>query len=206
MALNYWTECPKCNKCQGCNKCQTCDNCETYCQSSQKASTYIKTFQKFYNYELDENNNYKASCLDQGQTIVIKADDWNNLISFIDQAYDLGTLGKATTKPSLSSVQKTQAISHTDYNQIAKAFALGSDALNIEVKKDDIIYGTYFSQLQNYAINSFLLMPMQCNTKNQCSATDCNTCQHCNDSNCQACNNNNKSNCCKCNTCQQNNK
>ena len=203
---NFWTSCNSCNECQACNKCQTCNICETYCQSSQKASSYIKTFQKFYSYEFDKDNNYKASCLNQGQTITIKASDWNNLISFIKQAYSLGTLGKTDKVPVLSSVQKAQVISHTDYNQVAQAFELGSKALNITVKENDIIYGTYFSQLQDYAINSFLLMPNQCNNKNQCHPdTECNACQACN-SNCQACNNNNKSNCCNCNTCQKGNK
>lgn len=182
MASTLRRTCCQNSKCQS---CQTCDSCETYCQKGQKVSDHVKTFTDFFQIE---NNKLKSACLSSGQTIIIRAVDWNNLISFIKSGYQLGDVG-TTTPPNLRTVKQNDPIYADDYNDIAKAFKLGSEALSTRVAKDNLIYGTYFTELKNYALNDFKLKADQCASPNQC--TKCNGCDHCD--------HDDQPYCCKCN-------
>lgn len=168
-----------------CLTCQICDACQTYCQTSQKVSDHVKTFTDFFQVE---NNKLKSACLNSGQTIIIRAVDWNNLISFIKSGYQLGNVG-TTTPPKLRTVEQNDPIYADDYNDIAKAFKLGSEALSTRVAKDNLIYGTYFTELKNYALKNFKLKEDQCASPDQCTKCNrCNRCDHEDTSYCCACN------------------
>lgn len=177
-----------CTSCQGCNSCQgTCDTCQSFCENGGQ---YVGSFSF-------------GQCVSAGQIFLTKT-KWNNLIDYINDAYDRGTK-KDGGDSGLPSSDPNDYMTASMFNKVSSALRnLGSSYTNLSVSQGDIIYGSYFETLEDYADN-LKYKRNQCNICNVDCDVSCDSCQGCN--RCQGCNGSSQSiSCCSsCNTCQSDN-
>lgn len=184
--------CMACNNgCESRNTCPNICNCEI-CQidcntaqlvcsvGSQIAKDNITTF----------SGNFGCT-LSKDVTINITAKNWNDLINFLKQSYNI--TGRPKTVPdlasSISTVKSGDIITAKAYNEVATAFGglyseNTSPALVNGGKDGTIISADIFKALIN-KWNIFKLNKSQCLTCND-KCQGCNKCQRCNK--CESCN------------------
>lgn len=169
--MSKQTSCTCNSGCQNCNNgCQSCQNtCETICLTNQ----YVSSVPDIGSFSF-------SSCVSSGETIRLAASDWNNLIAYIEEAYNYGNKGKSPV-PTMTAAESGQLIYKTTYNQVASALNLGSSDFPT-LPSDEahpVIYGKYFTNIEDYTKDSFKFNLSQC--------FDCNKCQFCNGA-CEHCN------------------
>lgn len=181
--MSKQTSCTCNSGCQNCNNgCQSCEKgaCETVCLVNQ----YVSSVPDIGSFSF-------SSCVKSGETIRLTASDWNNLIAHIEKAYNYGNKGKNPV-PAMTAAESGQLIYKTTYNQVASALNLGSSDFP-SLPSDEahpVIYGKYFSDIEDYTKTKFQFAGTQCFGCNQCQF--CNgACEYCN-SGCQpSCNSGN---------------
>lgn len=226
--------CSNCNvDCQNLNTCQSCNSCESCNSSCNAGAGACNTIQAFCSIGGQSVGGFSfGSCVSSDQFIDIDS-SWNGLLSYINAAYAKGSSSLSNGAQSGSGVsgsgnagssglpnidtsfkntdsQKKGFITANMFNQIAAALGgLGSSGPNTSVKSNDIIYGSYFEQLETYA-NILQYQTTQCDNCNAGCNVKCNTCLKCNEENCGTCNGSCQSHspsysdslyCCSCDVC-----
>lgn len=181
--------CSVCNSCEKCDDgCQVCDTCQRGCQSSQAfcavGSQVVGSFS--FNQDLDTDDEFFTKA------------NWNRLITYIRNAYSKGRKQNGGDS-GLPSSDSNQFMTADMFNKVSAALGgLGSSGPRRRVTKEQIIYGSYFKDLESYA-DSLEYKSNQCDSCNSSCDVTCLGCQTC-DSGCEKCN---IQNCGKCNgSCQ----
>lgn len=189
--------CQSCNNCQGCNSCQSCN---TACNS-----VGCNTIQAFCSIGGQSVGSFDFNqCVSAGQTFLTKA-NWNRLITYIRNAYAEGTKQNGGDSGLPASDTNTYMTADV-FNKVSAALGgLGSTGPSRRVKAKsatddgDVVYGSYFEDLESYA-NNLKYKTNQCDNCNTGCNVTCTGCQKCNSGGCQ---NNSPTNCCSsCNSPQ----
>lgn len=213
--------CQRCNSgCQSqnsCTFCNSCQSCNTNCNGSvcNTKQNFCSTDQFVGSFSFGQ---------DLGtDDIFLTKNNWNKIFTFINNAYLEGSTslvnrarsGNGVKNPGnggdsgLPNSDPNEFMTAQMFNDVSEALGnLGNIGPSRRVVKDvDMIYGSYFQDLENYADN-LLFKTTQCDNCNVACNVQCNTCLKCNaNDNCGACNNgcqnHSPSSCCSsCNTCQ----
>lgn len=161
-----------CQSCQGCNKCQKCNTgCNIDCNTSQSFCNIGK--QEVGSFSFD-------ACLAADETIAITKTKWNALYKYIYNAYHKGSESNMSGSCKIGSSSSDTYLTASGYNEVAKALSgLGSSGVSRRVSVGDLIYGSYYQELED-AADGLLYDESQCNTcDSKCQG--CNVCQSCND-------------------------
>ena len=157
------TYCASCDSCQGCDTCQGCDSCLAFCETGGQNSRNGFSFGK---------------CIATGQAMTpdgsgFSRTNWNAAISQINSVFNRGSVSNA----SWATISTTGATYMTanEFKRVASAANYTSDHGNIY--SGAIIYGTYFSRLEN-AVANLNYKSNQCNHCNS-GCNDCVTCDSC---------------------------
>lgn len=175
-------ECVSCDGCEGCNTCQGCISCESFCENGGQNSRNGFSFGK---------------CIATGQAITsdntgFSRTDWNNAINRINSVFRTGVYDASWATISTTGATYLTA---DEFKRVATAADYTSD--NGNIYSGAIIYGTYFSRLEN-AIANLKYKWNQCNT---CDS-NCDDCVNC-DGGCNAgAEKETNEYCCSCDTCQ----
>lgn len=180
--------CSKCNSCESCNvNCNGsgCNTIQTFCVSNQKVGSFS------FNQPIGTDE------------LFLKKTNWNRLITHINNAYAKGSASLSNNAQSGTGVRNpgnggNSGLPDSDendfmtadmFNKVSIALGnLGSAGPSRRVVADvDIVYGSYFKDLENYA-NNLQYKSSQCNNCNAGCNVKCNTCLVCNVENCGACN------------------
>ena len=205
-SCNYGNTCSKCNSCESCNvNCNgaSCNTIQAFCSTSGQSAGGFSFNQPIGKDEL-----------------FLTKTNWNRLITYIREAYNKGSnsltnnaqSGNGVSSPGKGGdsglpVSDTNIFMTADmFNKVSSALGgLGSSGPSRRVQTDvDIVYGSYFKDLETYA-NNLNYKKTQCNNCNAGCNVKCNTCLVCNVENCGACNGtcqtHSSNNCCS-STCQ----
>lgn len=176
MSIEY-----SCTACiSGCNSgCNTCNSCNIViglCNSCQTASEYLNDF----NWTDNEKHTTRSTLTASTDTFFTK-NEWNSLINYIKNAYNLGTKHSASAAykadSSLRANETNLYMKATMYNEAyTRMKNLVKDNRETSytiVNPNDIIYAETFNNLRALA-NSFQLHPYQCN-----NCVTCNSCEDC---------------------------
>lgn len=175
--------------CQTCNSCQDCVSCQGTCNTSQAFCAVSS--QKVGSFSFNQ-------CVSSGETVYKFRTDWNRLITHINNAYAAGSKSNGGDS-GLPSSDTNEFITAAMFNKISAALGgLGSAGPSRRVKGKsngdstaDVIYGSYFEDLETYA-NNLKYKTSQCdNCNTKCNVT-CNggTCENHSQTNCcSSCNN-----------------
>lgn len=179
------TCCLGCTSCNDCNTCMvSCKTCQAFCQTKQNS----------------DNGFEFSQCVVSGEIIgpgYFTRETWNEAIKKINSIFDKGEF-KNAKEYKINENSSDTHIKASEFKRVAKAANYTSDNSNIE--KDEIIYGTYFTKLEN-AVANLEYKENQCNSCNANCDGGCNTCEDCLSS-CNSCNSQCGQYCCSCNTCQ----
>ena len=196
-----------CDYCGGCDSCEKCDEgCQGACDTSE---AFCATKQ-------NSDNGFKFSkCVTSGQIICDQINDetskyfsrdtWNEAIEKINSVFSKGGATpneKGTTAPTTAESSKITK-NTTDKFITAAEFervALAIDHTNDNVKSNAVIYGKYFTDLEN-AIANLKYKDYQCSSCNSSCDVECDKCQICDDGSCQTCNAECNDYCCDCDCC-----
>lgn len=194
--------CESCQSCNGkcnvtCNSCEgTCDTKQNFCKTNQLASAYV-TIPKFR----DKN-------LLQPDDLFLTAQNWNDFITSIYNAYCKGKKRNAysSNTPDIDTFSiydnmdiragkaEGKATGTSDfmyakmYNGALKKmrFLVNNNAGENKVSPNDIVTASLFNELRNYATDSFLLNPIQCDACNSGCDVTCDACEGCNSTQCNS--------------------
>lgn len=208
--------CQTCNTCQGCNSCQSCNsNCnDTGCNTIQ-AFCSTNVGQRVGTFSFGQS-------VSGDQTFLTKT-NWNKIITYINNAYAAGGGEKGVDggDSGLPESDSNTFMTAAMFNLVSEALCnLGKyeentvdsvDGPSLRVKgmqvnnkgqityEGDVIYGSYFEDLEKYA-NFLRYKTTQCDNCNSGCNVTCNDCQSCNAGGCQT---NSPEGCCSlCNTCE----
>lgn len=173
--------CSRCNvSCNGCDSCNSCNIVIGLCSSNQKASSYLGEF-KWGN---------SRTTLKQDD-IFFTRNEWNSLISYIENAYQLGSQHSAwntyqnTYNENIRANDNNEFMTAVMYNEAYRRMKnLSKDnrntTYNIVEKDETIVTHELFNNLYSLA-NSFELHKYQCNGCNSCNSCQggCNSCNSC---------------------------
>lgn len=184
--------CQTCNSgCQTCVTCQSCDTCNRGCQSCQSCDDCESICQ----IEGQDAGSFSFSSTIAPDKEFLTASEWNGLLTYIQKAYDTGTVVSGGSSHLPSSVSPNIEITADMFNKVSDSLNnLGypnlesttdnnykSQGKRKKVVKDvDWVYASYFEDLATYA-NNLKYKNTQCN--NNCNV-DCQSC----DDGCQTCN------------------
>lgn len=135
-------------------------------------------------------------CVSKGQ-IFLNKNNWNRLIRYINDAYDEGSRCDASEygiDSDLPSSDSNDYMTAEMFNKVAAAITrLDSSKSLIEVSVGDVIYGSYFEDLEYYA-DYLKYKYHQCDRCDMDCNVSCDTCNSCNGSSqavycCSSCNN-----------------
>lgn len=146
--------------CQRCNLCLgTCNSCQSFCQvGAQRVGSF--SFNQ---------------CVRAGEQFLTK-DNWNRLIKYINDAYARGALrdGGDSGLPS-NNKDPYDYMTEEMFNDVSYALRhLGSTYANLSVEKGDVILGSYFTDLEDYA-NYLEYKYSQCDVCNVSCNTGCDS-------------------------------
>lgn len=178
-------ECTTCcnSGCQTCELCNTgcqepCDSCQSFCETGGQNSSNGFSF---------------SSCVSSGQIIgpgYFDRDTWNEAISRINSVFSEGGQQSASGS-KISKCTSDVFITAAEFNRVSNA----ADA-TISVNKNDIIYGSYYEDLE-MAVANLDYKWGQCDQCNiECDKT-CNKCETC-DGGCDGCDSECGNYCCDC--------
>lgn len=195
--------CETCNACEGCNKCEKCDNCNAICNSSQalcKIGSQVLA---------DRVGEFSwRRCASSGEIMgpgYFDINVWNTICSFIDKRTSVGSKvsGGSHFSDNTSITPSNPAFTASEFNRVAGE--VGASRVN----RGDVIYGSYFSSLED-AANSYKFSSLACDNCNTSCNANCDGCIDCN--NCQGCDAGKEKEacmqgchhtyCCSCDTCQ----
>lgn len=214
--------CQRCNSgCQYCNSCEKCDSCEQ-CNTACDGGGCL-TIQSFCATSGQSAGGFSFGQSVAGEEFFLTKKNWNKIFTYINDAYAKGSAspsnkaqsGTGASAPGnggdsgLPASDEHEFMTDTMFNKVSEALGnLGSSGPSRRVKADvDLIYGSYFKDLESYA-NGLQYKTTQCDDCNVACNVKCNTCLKCNDNgNCDSCNNGCQSDtyrscCSSCNTCQ----
>lgn len=149
-----------------------CNSCESFCEQG---------------HQLVGGFNFQQ-CISSGQLFLTKT-NWNRLIKYINNAYAQGEK-KDGGNSGLPSTNKdpNEYMTAEMFNDVSYALRhLGSSYANLSVRQGDVILGSYFTTLQNYA-NNLEYKNSQCDNCNVSCDSGCDNgrqAQYC----CSYCNN-----------------
>ena len=181
--------CQTCEGCNSCDLCQVCDmscngvggclNCESFCQNGNQIVN-----SNFY-WRDSDGNIVTTNTNDR----IFTRDTWNSLANFINKAYKAGTEQSASSR-NVVGLETGDYITAEQFTNLSKAlFGLGgNDSIypqrtvygigSQEKPEGDVVYGSYFFELQNQAQNLRYKMN-QCNSCNL-GCNNCDSCEGCN--------------------------
>lgn len=225
--MSAQTSCTSCNRCQGCNSCQGCNTCEG-CNSCQSCNiscngASCNTKQSFCKIDCqvyDEYGSFKFSYRPIAKTGIMgpgyfDQDVWDEIISYINRRISMGDEVDSGSTIAYSSTSNVAPFKASEFNRISKKTRNGPS-----VNAGDVIYGSYFIDLEE-AVNNTRLSSSACDTCNAgCNAPSCESCETCDGcetcvtgcytrnscGTCQRCQRSNTTTtCCGCNTsCESN--
>ena len=156
--------CQSCNSCESCYSCQgTCDTCQSFCQlDKQTVGSFIFRDDNGVRWPIGKDKPF------------LSKNSWNRLISYINSAYAKGTEYNGGSS-GLPVSDSNTFITAEMFNKVINAFGgLGGIKSNNtitegvkpnffnpdtqkfqnSVTKDvDIVYGSYFTTLENFSTN-----------------------------------------------------
>ena len=193
------TYCKSCNAaaCQRCNSCQKCNTkCEVACNKKQVFCNSCQTFSEAVGKDFSW-----SKCVAKNESIAPGYFDkaaWDKIIDYINDARDKGKKQSTGGKISTSAKKDVDPFSASEFNRVATSVNYN----NSNIKSNEVIYGSYFSDLAN-AASQKNISSSACDTCNAKCDGGCNACQSCN-TKCNGCNSETThgSYCCSCNTCQ----
>lgn len=165
--MSCQTYCKSCVECQGCVKCQGCDECLSFCETGGQNSANGFSFGK---------------CVSSGQIISFdntgfSRSNWNDAIERINSVFLEGDSNNAAW--ATISINNSDIYMKADeFKRVASAADYTSD--NSSIYSGAIIYGTYFSRLEdavanlNYKWNQCDHCDSECNDCVTCDACDSN--------------------------------
>lgn len=166
-------KCSSCNTCQGCNSCQYCNSCQG-CVNAED----------FGGKSAPAANFSPSSCFNNGETIVISHQAWNDLMDAIYAVRARGTEHDNLAgfdHPSAHKVSQNGFITAETFNYVARGLA-GTSAYSAPTvsggPNGTLIYGSYFDDIREYA-NKMKYQNNQCDTCVWQGNTECPTCQRC---------------------------
>lgn len=137
-----------CASCDG-NACQGCDSCNGACQdNAEKVSKELGTFE------------FRKGGLDTNDLFLTK-EEWNSLITYIKKGYDLGGAsgGDADYNGEVIRVNSGDYMTANRWNGAyarMKWLSTNNNSLGGQEKeRGQLILADYFTDLENYANNSF---------------------------------------------------
>lgn len=211
--------CQSCNSCNYGNTCSTCNSCMA-CDKNCNAASGCNTIQTFCKTSGQSAGGFSFNQSVTKDALFLTKANWNRLISYIRAAYDKGSNSLINNAQSGIGVQSPgkggdSGLPESDtntymtasmFNKVSAALGgLGSTGPTRRVQADvDIVYGSYFKDLETFA-NNLTYKTTQCDNCNAGCNVKCNTCLTCNVENCGACNGTcqtHSSNTCCSTTCQ----
>ena len=186
MANLSCAECLSCINCEICDGCEVvCEICESFCENGGQNS----------------NNGFSfGKCIATGQAITpdntgFNRTNWNNAIAQINAVFNTGVYNASwATIPTTGAIY----LSADEFKRVATAADYTSD--NGNIYSGAIIYGTYFSRLEE-AVANLNYKWDQCDVCNVSCDGGCNECQSC-DAGCNGCNAECGEYCCSCDSCE----
>ena len=208
------SSCMSCVACQRCNTCQLeCETCQNSCDTRQN---YCKT-----NQLVSSHGGFSFGQELTSTKRFLSHSNWNKIVTYIKTAYEKGQYNPPAlnTYPSNTitswEVKQDDIMTAALFNNIASAMELLGSTASISLDNNgksrvygvgstykpegDIVYGTYFQKLENYANSFFKYHYDQCSLCNVNCDNGCDKCMGCNA--CESCYVGNSSPCCSsCNT------
>lgn len=180
-SCEHCVSCQGCNSCQGCytclrcNRCETCNNCQApVCQTAQALCTIESQYLNHYKGNFDF-----SACYSSGEIMGVgyfDKDVWDELSDWISTRAEVGAKENGGTTVANSSVSAVDPFSAAEFNRMARIVGAGT------VNKEDIIRGSYFSNLVS-AANRIQIKSTACDLCNiACDANGCDKClsvDHC---------------------------
>ena len=163
--------------CSGCDSCQICDGCMVDCEDCQ---SFCETGGQ------NSNNGFSFDkCISSGEAMTpdstgFSRNDWNNAINRINSVFREGSQSNASSS-TISTNTSDLYLSAAEFKRVASAAGYTSD--NSNIVSGALIYGTYFSRLEN-AIANLKYKWGQCDMCNAACDGGCNECMSC-DSGCE---------------------
>ena len=224
--------CQSCNSCNYGNTCSNCNSCES-CNTNCNASSGCNTIQSFCSSNQSAGGFSFNQTLNKDDLFLTKT-NWNGLLEYINDAYSRGSNSLKNNAQSGSGVSGSGKggssglpdedsnvfMTASMFNDVAEALGgLGSTSsitfYNPLTKQNqtsmeggpngDIIFGSYFKELESYA-SGLKYKTTQCDNCNAGCNVKCNTCLKCNNNdNCGSCDKkceSHSSNTCCSTTCQ----
>ena len=203
-AQNPCTYCVSCQGCVSCESCNSCQSCNTKCNASSGCNTLqafctigCQTYGQYGSFAFSYSPTPNSGIMGPGY---FDQDVWDEIISYINTLRSKGTVKNSGSSISYSSTNNVAPFKASEFNRVSGAVNGGS------VSAEGIIYGAYFSNLEN-AAEAMSLASSACDKCNvNCNVT-CNSCQKCNTSNTDACGSsqicrsgNTTPSCCGCNS------
>lgn len=176
-----------CQTCDSCQYCVRCQSCNTNCNSSG-----CNTIQAFCSIGKQTVGSFDFNqCVSSGETVYKFRTNWNRLITYINDAYEAGRKSNGGSS-GLPSSDTNEFITAAMFNKISAALGgLGSTGPSRRVKgkstgdtTEDVIYGSYFEDLESYA-NNLKYKTSQCDNCNTGCNVTCDRCQKCDSGGCQ---------------------
>lgn len=191
MSTQY--ACSSCNSCTGCNVCQKCNTgCQVTCNTSQALCKI-----KGQSYSANAGTFSWKNCATKGQIIgpgYFNQNEWDRIISHINEARSAGR--EVSTGGTISKSVKADVspFSAKEFNRVARKVGNvtvtitenGKPITKTNATANDVIYGTYFSELET-AANTMKISSRACDSCNTKCNGGCNECQKCNGG-CNSCN------------------
>lgn len=185
-----------CNSCDSCNICNS--SCEGSCENNKQlvSNTSIGTFC----FRKNSNGNRLKGGTEVSNPsdadLFLTANEWNKLISKIESAYRLSSDLPDTGADKYQGKDIKAGVQYN--NEFMTAFMFDGAITRMKYatngstspgnsgkQKEDVIYASYFRDLEDYFNNSFKIY--YCNSCNNCNScnSSCQGCNSCN--NCQSC-------------------
>lgn len=182
MACETCNTCEGCNFCEGCNRCEWCNICEA-CNKCQAPECQTK--QAFCAIGKEYLRNHIGTfsfsrCHASGQIMgpgYFDKSVWDEICEWISERSTVGDKYPGGSSFRSSYLQDVDPFSAAEFNRVAGELNAST------VAADNVIYGSYFSNLESAAarlkINSKACD--KCNT--DCDADGCDKCLSCNNCN-----------------------
>lgn len=197
--------CQGCDTCEGCVTCNTCNTCEKCDEGCEEPCIIIQTLCKLNGQTYSDNlgYNFAFSYSPTAHTGIMgpgyfDQNIWDEIVTYINNARLKGDMQNTGGTIDYSSVLNVAPFKASEFNRIA------NEINGLNVSSGDVIYGSYFSSLEN-AASSSLISVSACDKCNDKCDEECNKCQKCDEGGEDICEKTNMCDACQwcqdCNSC-----
>jgi len=177
--------CDSCDSCEGCISCEICDSCQGGCDTSEAFCVHDQNSHNGFTY---------SECISHGEIIgpgYFDQSTWNEAVSQIKSVFNEGAERNASSVANSVNYCSDKYLKASEFNRISNVV----DCDTRVSAKTSIVYGSYFSSLEN-AVANLYYKDYQCDMCNQNCDNGCDACESC-DASCNSCNS-----CDSCNSCE----